>query len=85
MKKVLVAEVALLALSGCAKFTEPFKDAKVSDRNNGPATVGTMPDGFSNFASKCDHGNRVYVVYHGDNKYGTIAVAANDPSCGGAK
>ena len=40
-----------------------------------------MPDGFSNAATKCDHGNRVYVIYHGDNPYGTISVVPQDPTC----
>lgn len=40
-----------------------------------------MPDGFSNWASKCDGPNRVYTIYHGDQKYGSIAVVPNDPRC----
>lgn len=75
--------VALL-LSSCAqKAQEPFKDAPVSQHNDDPAAVINMPDGFSNVASKCDGPNRVYVVFHGDSKYGTVAVAPNDPRCSG--
>lgn len=78
-----LAGLAFLALSGCAKFTEPFKDAPRSGVDNGqPADLIRMPDGFSNAATKCDHGNRVYVAYHGDSPYGAIAVVANDPTCG---
>lgn len=75
--------IALGTLTACDldKFTEPFKDAHKSGTNGGPAEVGTMPDGFSNWSTKCDHGNRVYVVYHGDSKYGSIAVAPGDPTC----
>lgn len=40
-----------------------------------------MSDGFSNLGTKCDHGNRVYVVYHGDNPYGSVAVVPADPTC----
>lgn len=82
-----VAMVAgLVLLAGCAKFTEPYKDAPRSGQDNGsPADIVRMPDGFSNVATKCDHGNRVYVVFHGDNKYGSIAVASNDPTCGSSK
>lgn len=72
---------ALVGLSGCSKFTEPFHDAPRGSTNSGPADVGTMPDGFSNYATKCDHGNRVYVVFHNDKAYGSIAVVANDPTC----
>lgn len=75
-----LAAVAVLA-TGCDKFTEPFKDAPRSGMNNGPAEIITQPDGFGNIASKCDGPNRVYSVYHGDSKYGSIAVVANDPRC----
>jgi hypothetical protein len=69
--------------AGCgAKYTEPFKDAPRSGVvNNEAADLITMPDGFSNAATKCDHKNRIYVVYHGDNPYGTIFVVPNDPTC----
>lgn len=77
--------VGLLMLAGCAKFTEPFHDAPRGSTNSGPADIGTMPDGFSNYATKCDHGNRVYVVFHNDKAYGSIAVAANDPTCSSSK
>lgn len=77
--------IALLFAGGCAKFTEPFKDAPRSKVDNGkPADLIRMPDGFSNGATKCDHGNRIYVVYHGDSAYGAIAVVPQDPTCKGA-
>lgn len=76
-----VAALVLLTGAGCDKYTEPWKDAPRGVVNEGPADVGTMPDGFSNFSTKCDHGNRVYVVYHGDNPYGSIAVVPQDPTC----
>lgn len=72
--------IAVLVLSGC-KATEPFKDAPVGERNVAPADTITMPDGFSNVATKCDHGNRVYVVFKSDAAYGSVAVVPNDPSC----
>ena len=83
MKKIAVALVAVLALSlsGCAKMTEPFKDAPRGATNNEPADLVTFPDGFSNVADKCDHGNRVYTAYHADSAYAAIAVVPNDPTC----
>ena len=40
-----------------------------------------MPDGFNNFAEKCDdHGNRVFVIFHGDGTYGSV-FAMKDPTC----
>ena len=74
----------LVVLSSCAKANEPFKDAPTSGRNDSPAQIIEMPDGFSNLAGKCDGQNYVYVVFHGDNKYGSIAVVPNDPRCGGS-
>lgn len=91
MRKVLAAGVVLVVLgftlAGCTKSTDkinqPYDDAKVAGHNTGSADVINMPDGFSNVATKCDHGNRVYVIYHGDSVYGSIAVVPKDPTCGG--
>ena len=79
----LMAAVLLFGLSACMdKYTEPFKDAPRSHVDNGdPADLIRMPDGFSNAATKCDHGNRIYTAYHGDNRYAAIAVVPRDPSC----
>lgn len=89
MKRVVVglAILSVVVIGGTAcdpvgKATEPFKDAPRSDVvNNDPADTVTMPDGFNNVATKCDHGNRVYVTYHGDSPYGSVAVVPDDPTC----
>lgn len=73
--------VAALALTGCSKMTEPFKDAPRGETNDAPADLITMPDGFSNIARKCDGPNMVYVIYHADSPYGALSVAPNDPRC----
>ncbi|WAZ20227.1 hypothetical protein STRCI_001328 [Streptomyces cinnabarinus] len=79
----VIAAVTLAVLAGCsAKGTEPFKDAPRSGKDNGTAAdLIRFPDGFSNAATKCDHGNRLYSAYHGDSPYAAIAVVANDPTC----
>lgn len=80
---VTIAVLALTAAS-CSdnKASEPFKDAPRSGVNNGaPMDVVRGSDGFSNVGTKCDHGNRVYVAYHGDSPYAAIAVVPNDPTC----
>jgi len=85
--RIIAAAVAATAaiglLAGCgAKYTEPFKDAPRSGNDNGsPADLIRMPDGFSNAATKCDIGNRIYLAYHGDNAYAAIAVVPGDPTC----
>lgn len=85
MKKIALAALAVIALSslsGCAKMTEPFKDAPRSGiTNEEPADVVQMPDGFNNLSTKCDHGNRIYVTYHGDSAYGSVAVVPNADDC----
>jgi PBP1b-binding outer membrane lipoprotein LpoB len=86
-KAALVAGALLLAgVGGCASFnkvTQPFKDApRSSVVNRTPADVIEMPDGFNNVATKCDHGNRIYVSYHGDGTYGFGFAVPNDPTCG---
>lgn len=84
-RRVLAAAVTgllVLGLSGCSgKAMEQFKDAKVGDRNTESADTMTFPDGFSNVATKCDGPNRVYVIFHGDSAYGSIAVVPNDERC----
>lgn len=73
----------LLTAGSCdtGKGLQPYQDAKVSSVNEAPALQGTMPDGFSNFAAKCDGPNMVYVIYHADSAYGSIDVVPNDPRC----
>lgn len=74
-------------LAGCDlgdKITEPFQDAPRSDQvNRQPVDIITDADGFSNAATKCDHGNRVYFIFHSDGPYGAIAVVPHDPTCHG--
>jgi hypothetical protein len=74
----------VVLLAGCGnKFSQPFKDSpRTSQVNNAPAEIIYMPDGFNNLATKCDHGQRIYVSYHGDGSYG-FGFAAPDPACAG--
>lgn len=86
MKVVAAAGVAVataLTLSSCGKVMEPFNDAAVSGQNKGPAEVINFPDGFSNVAAKCDGTTRVYVIFHADSAYGSVAAVANSPECSG--
>jgi hypothetical protein len=77
----VIAIVSLFVLGACSnKASQQFKDAPRSGDNSSAAQTGTMPDGFSNFATKCDHGNRVYVLFHNDAAYGSIAVVPSRPT-----
>lgn len=76
----LASAVLVVGVTGCSSFTEPYNDAPIEKKNDGPAEVYSMPDGFANFASKCDsHGNRVYTTRTDGGE--AMAVVANDPSC----
>lgn len=66
--------------SGCAKAVEPFQDAQRTGVDSGPAETVTMPDGFNNLATKCNHGFRIWTTYHADSPYGSVA-AVRDLSC----
>lgn len=70
-----------LLLTGCSRFMESGQDVPIQTRNTDPAQVFNMPDGYGNFAAKCDGPNRVYTIFHGDSPYGAIAVVPNDPRC----
>lgn len=77
---VIGVSVAVFAACG-DKGVEQFKDADRGATNSGAADTITFPDGFSNVATKCDNGNRVYVLFKGDLAYGSIAVVPKDPTC----
>lgn len=83
MLLVVVVIGFILVISGCSvsKQTEPFKDSPRGSTNDGKADTITFPDGFNNVATKCDHGNRVYVTYHHDAPYGALAVVPNAKGC----
>ena len=75
--------VVLAGVGGCARLTEPFNDAPISHKYDGPAIVGSMPDGYSNWSDKCDpNGFRVWTAFHGDGDRAAIAVLP-DASCKG--
>ncbi len=82
MKKVAIVFATVLALGGCAKAQEYGQDADRGSRNTAPADIINFPDGFNNVATKCDGPSRVYVLFHGDSRYGSVAVVPNDPRCG---
>lgn len=87
MKKRLMIFVAACAMlfGACGwsvdKATEQYRDAGRGETNNGKADIVTFPDGFSNVATKCDHGNRVYVAFKGDENRAALSVVAGDPTC----
>ncbi|MGW1673269.1 hypothetical protein [Streptomyces sp. NPDC002324] len=77
---VLGAAIAALSLSACSAVTEQWNDAPVQYKDDGPAVIHSMPDGFANFASKCDgFGHRVFTTRGGESGK-SVAVMA-DPKC----
>lgn len=78
---VAVAATALaLGAVSCSSMTESFNDAPIKNKNDSPAEVYSMPDGYANFASKCDrHGNRVYTTRTDGGE--AMTVVPQDPTC----
>lgn len=87
MKKLALVVGLAIALVGCSqKGQEQFKDSpRTGNRNATPADIISMPDGFSSVATKCDHGNRVYVAFKGDANRAAIAISPHDATCGGGQ
>ena len=60
-------------------------DAPIGNRNDTPADVINMPDGYPNVATKCNPyqpGTRIYVVTH--SKTDVVPVIVADTTCTGA-
>ena len=72
MKRATAVATAslVLLLAGCGE-SSPSTLA-----NRGGAEEITMPDGFSNAVTKCDHGNRLYLTDQGG-----LTVVPHDPTC----
>lgn len=83
---ILVLAIAVLvdisARSAVPPITHEVR-APIAANNMDPADIITMPEGFSNLATKCDHGNRVYVARSVDDTGVGRAIwgVANDPTC----
>lgn len=78
---ILVVATVATACGSMGKMNEPYEDAPRGTTNQDRADTITFPDGFSNVATKCDHGNRVYVIFKGDAAYGSLSVVRDDPTC----
>jgi hypothetical protein len=84
MKRAVIAAgaaIAALSLSGCSSVTEEWNDGPVQYKDDGPARIHSMPDGFANFADKCDgFGHRVFTT-RGGGKAGKAIAVIDDPKC----
>lgn len=82
--KLVVATIAVIVILGACsdKARESFHDGPRSKVvNSEPSDILEFPDGFSNMATKCDHGNRVYSAFRSDDNRAAIAISPQDPSC----
>ncbi|MGW4894567.1 hypothetical protein ACWEQL_20175 [Kitasatospora sp. NPDC004240] len=85
---VVTTAALVLGAAACdkpgTKAQQPFMDAPKSGQvNDKPMDIVEMSDGFSNIGAKCDGRNRVYAIFHGNDKYGSLAVVPNDLRCTG--
>lgn len=81
--RIVLVGLVLAGLTACGdKFSQYGNDApRTAVVNADPADIISFPDGFGNMSTKCDHGNRVYSLFHSNSNYGAIAIVPNDPSC----
>jgi hypothetical protein len=80
----ITAAGALLALSACSRLTEQWNDAPIDHKVDRPAIVYSMPDGFANYAEKCDEfGNLVITTRAGADGVGgkAVTVVPNEEGC----
>lgn len=75
-RKIAAAGLAagVLALAGCSSMTEPYNDAPIDHKVDRPAIVYSMPDGFANYAEKCDEFGNLVITTRGGGKSGGKAV-----------
>lgn len=71
-----------LLLTGCSAATEEWNDAPVDHKVDRPAVVGSMPDGFANWAEKCDDfGNLLVTTRDGQGGGKAVTVIPDKEAC----
>jgi hypothetical protein len=82
MRKIALAGMAGLLIAGCGSGPDKSREdaADTRDVDKGPPHVIAFNNRYPNVETKCDHGNRVYVVTQGTYRF---FVVPHDPSCGG--
>lgn len=86
MKRALIgisaAALVILSSTGCARFAEEWNDAPIERKDDSPAVVYSMPDGFANVASKCDgNGFRFFTTRGAESGGGKAVAVIADPTC----
>lgn len=77
----LAAALGLALVVGCSSTSPPVNTPRSTGDNDSQAEPIPFPDGLSSAATKCDHGNRLYIAYHDGSAYAAIAVVPGDPTC----
>lgn len=85
MRKYIAAvgiAVGVFALSSCASATEGFNDAPIKRKVDDGAAVFSMPDGFANYAEKCDDsGHLVLTTRDGTGGGKAVAIILDRAAC----
>jgi hypothetical protein len=77
-----IGAAIILGVSGCASLTEPWNDAPIHHKFDDPANVGSMPDGYANFAEKCDESGHLILTTRGADGAGKdVAVITDHAAC----
>lgn len=80
-KRIVLAALFALALTGCGSDSRGTGDAPAHQLPKQAVDVYPMPDGFPNVATLCDgHGHRLYVTSH--TKTDVPPTVITDASCG---
>jgi hypothetical protein len=79
MKKIIAGLALILVLGGCSAWNDAHGkgDAPVGRQDDSPAYVINMPDGFMNFAFKCNGKDGLYA----HTRDAAPVVIPNDPNC----
>lgn len=87
MKRLAIALLAAFSLTACADqfdtFGEDLRDVRVDTRNDEPASIIQMPNGYSNVAYKCEGTTMIYSSSNGKTVTAgrSIAVVPEHPDC----
>lgn len=73
-----VGVAAGLTLTGCASMGEEWNDAPVDHKVDTKAVLFSMPDGFANYAEKCDESGNLVLTTKTDSGRALAIVHAPD-------
>ena len=71
--------ILTLVVTGCSSLTESYNDAPVDHKVDSPAVIFSMPDGFGNYAEKCDESGHLVVTTRLDSR--DVSIVTDHAAC----